>query len=81
MNVSIAAIASGQYDGYLSAYAEAVRAYRRPVILSFGHEMNGNWYSWGYQNTPVQRCSWQPGGTSSLSSVRREPETRPGFGR
>ena len=49
--VSIAAIASGRYDGYLSAYAEAVRAYRHPVILSFGHEMNGTWYSWGYRHT------------------------------
>jgi mannan endo-1,4-beta-mannosidase len=51
-NVSISAIASGKYDGYLSAYAKAVRAYGRPVVLSFGHEMNGYWYSWGYQNTP-----------------------------
>jgi mannan endo-1,4-beta-mannosidase len=49
--VSIAAIAAGQYDGYLSNYAEAVRAYRHPVILSFGHEMNGSWFSWGYQHT------------------------------
>ncbi len=49
--ISVAAIASGRYDGYLSAYAEAVRAYRHPVILSFGHEMNGNWYSWGYRHT------------------------------
>ncbi len=49
--ISLAAIASGQYDGYLSAYAEAVRAYRYPVILSFGHEMNGSWYSWGYTHT------------------------------
>ena len=32
----IPAIAAGKYDGYLSAYAEAVRAYRYPVILSFG---------------------------------------------
>ena len=51
-NVSIAAIAAGKYDGYLSEYAEAVRAYRHPVILSFGHEMNGNWYSWSNQHTP-----------------------------
>jgi mannan endo-1,4-beta-mannosidase len=51
--VSIAAIASGQYDGYLRAYADAVRAYRHPVILSFGHEMNGYWYSWGYLHTPA----------------------------
>jgi mannan endo-1,4-beta-mannosidase len=48
--VSLAAIASGQYDRYLSAYAEAVRTYRRAVILSFGHEMNGFWYSWGYRH-------------------------------
>jgi beta-mannanase len=49
--ISLASIASGKYDGYLSAYAEAVRAYRHPVILSFGHEMNGDWYSWGYRHT------------------------------
>jgi mannan endo-1,4-beta-mannosidase len=51
--MSIAAIASGRYDAYLTTYAEAVIAYRHPVILSFGHEMNGYWYSWGYQNTPA----------------------------
>ncbi len=50
-NVSLAAIASGQYDGYLSAFAEAVRSYGKPVILSFGHEMNGNWYPWGNAHT------------------------------
>ncbi len=59
--ISLAAIASGQYDGYLSAYAEAVRAYRYPVILSFGHEMNGSWYSWGYRHTSphVFVAAWQ----------------------
>lgn len=51
-DVSLKAIASGDYDEYLSGYAKSVRAYRRPVILSFGHEMNGYWYSWGYRNTP-----------------------------
>jgi mannan endo-1,4-beta-mannosidase len=60
-NVSVAGIASGRYDGYLSAYAEAVRAYRHPVILSFGHEMNGDWFSWGYTKTPpgVFVAAWQ----------------------
>ena len=48
---AVTGIASGRYDGYLSAYAEAVRAYRHPVILSFGHEMNGSWSSWGYRHT------------------------------
>jgi len=49
--VRVAAIASGRYDGYLRGYARAVRAYHRPVIVSFGHEMNGDWYSWGYKRT------------------------------
>ena len=50
-NISVAAIASGHYDGYLTSYAEAVRHYHYPVIVSFGHEMNGGWYSWGYRKT------------------------------
>jgi hypothetical protein len=50
-NISVSDIASGRYDGYLSAYAEAVHAYRHPVVMSFGHEMNGTWYSWGYKQT------------------------------
>jgi mannan endo-1,4-beta-mannosidase len=50
-HTSVAAIAAGQYDAYLISYAESVRAYRKPVILSFGHEMNGTWYSWGYRHT------------------------------
>ena len=50
-HINIAAIAAGQYDNYLSTYAKAVRAYHHQVILSFGHEMNGYWYSWGYTHT------------------------------
>jgi len=49
--VSLTAIAEGRYDAYLTSYAQAVRAYHRPVILSFGHEMNAPWYSWGYLHT------------------------------
>ena len=52
--VKVAQIASGHYDGYLSSYAEAVRAYDHPVIISFGHEMNGNWSSWGYKHTSAK---------------------------
>jgi mannan endo-1,4-beta-mannosidase len=51
LGVSLAKIASGQYDRYLIAYAKAVRAFLNPVILSFGHEMNGNWYTWGNTHT------------------------------
>ncbi len=47
-NMSLASIASGRYDAYLRSYALAVKAFGAPVILSFGHEMNGHWYPWGY---------------------------------
>jgi hypothetical protein len=36
--IRAAVIAAGRYDGYLSAYAEAVRIYLHPVIPSFGHK-------------------------------------------
>jgi mannan endo-1,4-beta-mannosidase len=49
--VSVAAIAAGRYDAHLRSYATAVKAFGPPVILSFGHEMNGSWYSWGYGHT------------------------------
>jgi mannan endo-1,4-beta-mannosidase len=60
-DIGVAAIASGKYDTYLIAYAEAVSAYHHPVILSFGHEMNGYWYSWGYQHTSpaVFAAAWR----------------------
>jgi mannan endo-1,4-beta-mannosidase len=48
---SVAAIAAGKEDRYLETYANAVRAFGGPVIISFGHEMNGNWYSWGWRHT------------------------------
>jgi len=51
-DINLAAIAAGRYDAYLEEYALAVKSYGGPVILSFGHEMNGSWYSWGYTHTP-----------------------------
>ena len=49
--VPLASIAAGGSDAYLRTYADAVVAFGHPVILSFGHEMNGSWYSWGYGHT------------------------------
>jgi hypothetical protein len=46
-SVSLASIAAGDSDAYLRSYADAVAAAGHPVIVSFGHEMNGSWYSWG----------------------------------
>lgn len=48
---SLASVARGQYDTYLRSYADEVKAFGAPVILSLDHEMNGDWYSWGYRHT------------------------------
>ncbi len=45
--VSLSAIAAGAYDAQLRAYANSVRTFRHPVVIGFGHDMNGFWYSWG----------------------------------
>jgi hypothetical protein len=47
-DASVAAIAAGTYDQYLSSYADSVRDFGHPVVIGFGHEMNAPWYSWGY---------------------------------
>jgi mannan endo-1,4-beta-mannosidase len=44
---SIAEIADGATDAYTREFASAVRTLNLPVAISFGHEMNGNWYPWG----------------------------------
>jgi Glycosyl hydrolase family 26 len=49
--VSLASIAAGRSDAYLRSYADDVIAFGHPVILSFGHEMNGSWYPWGAGHT------------------------------
>jgi mannan endo-1,4-beta-mannosidase len=45
--VTLASVAAGAADAYLRSYAGDVVAFGHPVIVSFGHEMNGTWYSWG----------------------------------
>lgn len=40
-------IIAGQFDSYLRSYARSVKRFGRPLVLSFGHEMNGSWNTWG----------------------------------
>jgi len=49
--ISLADIAVGKYDGYVRSYAAAIRSYGHPVVIGFGHEMNGWWFSWGHRHT------------------------------
>ncbi len=50
-DTSLQAIAQGQSDAYITRFATAVRTLNLPVAISFGHEMNGNWYPWGTGQT------------------------------
>jgi hypothetical protein len=48
---TVQGIADGQSDRYITRFADAVRKLNLPVAISFGHEMNGNWYPWGTDQT------------------------------
>ena len=58
-NVSLLAIATGKYDPYLQRFATSVRDFGHQVIISFGHEMNGTWYSWSKYPPQVFVQAWQ----------------------
>ena len=46
--LSLQQIVAGQGDAYLHALATAIRDTHDRVLLSFGPEMDGRWYRWGY---------------------------------
>jgi mannan endo-1,4-beta-mannosidase len=50
-STTVASIASGASNGYITSFAEQVKDAGVPVAISFGHEMNGNWYPWGTTGT------------------------------
>src|SRR4051812_44444584 len=43
---ALAAIAAGRHDALIDRWAAEVAAYRRPVMLRFAPEMNGDWLPW-----------------------------------
>ena len=62
---SLANIASGKMDSYIRRNAQAIKASRVPVIIRFGHEMNGFWYPWGQP---------RPGDPRSNANAANTPE-------
>jgi beta-mannanase len=41
----------GKYDNLINNFCTAMKKTESPIFLRWGHEMNGNWYSWaGNQN-------------------------------
>ena len=39
-------IIDGHFDGFLSAWADEIIRFRKPVMVTFGCEMNGDWFPW-----------------------------------
>lgn len=54
---SLQNIINGHFDTYITAWAQASKAWGHPYFLRFAHEMNGNWNPWSEQvngNKPGQ---------------------------
>jgi hypothetical protein len=54
---TLADVAKGDFDAYLTAWAQAAKAWGQPFFLRFDWEMNGDWFIWGdatNSNTPAE---------------------------
>jgi mannan endo-1,4-beta-mannosidase len=80
---SVQRIAAGASNAYITKFARAVRSVGVPIALSFGHEMNGNWYPWGSQQvSPATFAAagarnviwvWNPNIINPLPGVQLKP--------
>jgi Glycosyl hydrolase family 26 len=44
--VSLQTISNGNYDAYITKWAQDSKAWGHPYFLRYAHEMNGDWYPW-----------------------------------
>ena len=60
---SLASIIDGAHDSYIRSWAEAAKAYGKPLLIRFAEEMNGTWSPWSEQvngNSPGEYVqAWQ----------------------
>jgi hypothetical protein len=54
-------IVRGKFNSYVDHYARTVKAFGQPIILCFGHEMNGSWERWSRPHATATefRRSWR----------------------
>jgi hypothetical protein len=45
-SIHLADITAGKWDSYIKKWGSAAASYGQPVMVRWGHEMNGNWYPW-----------------------------------
>ena len=43
---SLNAIIAGTWDNYIDKWADAARAFGKPMVVVFANEMNGDWFPW-----------------------------------
>ena len=43
---NLPAILAGKWDAYIDQWADAARDYGKPIMVSWGLEMNGTWFPW-----------------------------------
>lgn len=55
---SLAKINEGKFDEALRRFADKAASLRIPIFVSFGHEMNKDWYPWG-QNPSEYKKAFQ----------------------
>jgi hypothetical protein len=55
------AILAGQWDGYIDMWATHAKDYGKPLLVSWGLEMNGEWFPWSGvfygKGKPVEGCA------------------------
>jgi hypothetical protein len=54
---TLAKIINGDYDSFITQFAEAAKSWGHPFFLRFDWEMNGNWFVWGANtngNSPAE---------------------------
>ncbi|MBV9659088.1 MAG: beta-mannanase [Verrucomicrobia bacterium] len=47
---TLARIVAGECDDYIDRWADAAREFGAPLLVSFGNEMNADWFPWGGVN-------------------------------
>ncbi|MDA8140014.1 MAG: glycosyl hydrolase [Desulfobacteraceae bacterium] len=55
-NTRLDNILAGKWDAYIDRWADAAKAYNRTILVSWGLEMNGDWFPWSgifYDRLPV----------------------------
>ena len=74
-------IIAGEHDALIDRWARQVRAYRRPVMLRFAPEMNGDWLPWSTGvNGNAPATTPPPGGTCARASAAPAQATPSGCG-